>query len=397
MNCTFRVGRASAVALMVVGGCLVAAPGAGAASGGTGANPVSFPVEIASATVRQTGTRLTWSVRTTGEWAAPQLTSGSFICVNLAQGRGASQVCATTRDKRLALTVARTGAGDQFGAPAALKGTVFRSGRKALEARFAYADAGVQGGALRFQTVTQWRDTGACKAPAAGKAEPCTDASPVPGGRLAITTVAKGCTPLAPGQRFNGPRTRRVVALTFDDGPNPPYTGQVLDILKRKGVKATFFLIGQQVRGNAGLVRRELSEGHIIGNHTFTHANVSGGNAGQLTSTTNVIRSVTGYTPCVFRPPYGATSPTLAAQAFGLGMNTINWDVDPTDWKQPGADAVYSRVVGGAQAGSIILMHDGGGPRGGTVAALPRIIDTLRSRGYSFATVPELLGLKPTF
>jgi peptidoglycan/xylan/chitin deacetylase (PgdA/CDA1 family) len=396
MNSALRVGRASAVAL-VVGGCLVAAPGAGAASGGTAANPVSFPVEIASATVRQNGTRLIWNVRTTGQWTAGQLTRGSFICVDLAQGRGAAEVCVTTRDGRLALTVAKPGSGDQFGTPSPLGATVFRSSRTSVEARFAYADAGLKGGALRFQTVTQWRDKATCKAPAAGKAEPCTDASPVPGGRLTITTVAKGCTPLAPGQRFNGPRTRRVVALTFDDGPNPPYTSQVLDILKRKNVKATFFLIGQQVRGNAGLVRRELSEGHIVGNHTFTHADVSGGNLGQLTSTTAAIKSVSGYTPCVFRPPYGATSPALAAQAFSLGMNTINWDVDPTDWQQPGADAVYSRVVGATQPGSIVLMHDGGGPRGGTVAALPRIIDTLRSRGYSFATVPELLGLKPVF
>jgi peptidoglycan/xylan/chitin deacetylase (PgdA/CDA1 family) len=171
----------------------------------------------------------------------------------------------------------------------------------------------------------------------------------------------------------------------------------VLDVLKQTGVKATFFLIGQQVGGNGSLVRRELAEGHVVGNHTWDHKDVSGGNQGELTSTTAAIRSVSGYTPCVFRPPYGATSSLLASQAFGLGMNTIIWDVDPTDWSQPGADAVYSRVVNNVRNGSIVLMHDGGGPRSGTVAALPRIIATLRSRGYSFKTVPDLLGLKPTF
>jgi peptidoglycan/xylan/chitin deacetylase (PgdA/CDA1 family) len=171
----------------------------------------------------------------------------------------------------------------------------------------------------------------------------------------------------------------------------------VLDILERNRVHATFFLIGQQVRGNESLVRRELADGNAVGNHTFTHANVSGGGLRQLTSTQGAIRRASGYTPCVFRAPYGAVSGTIIGQARGLGLDTIEWDVDPRDWARPGTDAIYSRLVGGARRESILLMHDGGGPRDQTVAALPRVIATLRARGYGFVTVPELLGLRPQY
>jgi peptidoglycan/xylan/chitin deacetylase (PgdA/CDA1 family) len=186
------------------------------------------------------------------------------------------------------------------------------------------------------------------------------------------------------------------VALTFDDGPSA-YTSRVLAILRRFGIHGTFFIIGQQVRGNEGLLRRELAAGNAIGNHTFTHANVSGGGIRQMLSTQGAIRRATGYTPCLFRAPYGAVSGLLMRQARGLGMNTIQWSVDPRDWSRPGTGAIYSRIVSATRPGAIILMHDGGGPRGETVAALPRVISTLRARGYRFATLPQLLGLAPRY
>lgn len=185
---------------------------------------------------------------------------------------------------------------------------------------------------------------------------------------------------------------RRTVALTFDDGPGA-YTGRVLDVLHRYGVRATFFVVGQQVRGNEPLLRHALLDGNALGNHTFSHANVSGGGLRQISSTLGAIRRATGYSPCLFRAPYGAGSGLVIGQARSLGLNTIQWSVDPRDWARPGSQAIYSRVVSATRPGAIILMHDAGGPRTQTVAALPRIIRTLRSRGYRFATVPQLLGL----
>ncbi|MFL5820948.1 MAG: polysaccharide deacetylase family protein [Solirubrobacteraceae bacterium] len=205
-----------------------------------------------------------------------------------------------------------------------------------------------------------------------------------------------GCHAAGASYRLAGPRARRVVALTFDDGPGI-YTPRVLGILRRLRVNATFFVIGEQVRGNETLLRRELADGNAIGNHTFTHANVSGGGIRQMLSTQGAVRRATGYTPCLFRAPYGAVSGLLIRQARSLGMNSIEWSVDPRDWSRPGTGAVYSRIVSATRPGAIILMHDGGGPRGQTVAALPRVIATLRARGYRFATLPALLGLAPRY
>ena len=205
-----------------------------------------------------------------------------------------------------------------------------------------------------------------------------------------------GCHAAGASYRLAGSRAHRVVALTFDDGPSA-YTSRVLAILRRFGIHGTFFIIGEQVRGNEGLLRRELAAGNAIGNHTFTHANVSGGGIRQMLSTQGAIRRATGYTPCLFRAPYGAVSGLLMRQARGLGMNTIQWSVDPRDWSRPGTGAIYSRIVSATRPGAIILMHDGGGPRGETVAALPRVISTLRARGYRFATLPQLLGLAPRY
>ena len=191
-----------------------------------------------------------------------------------------------------------------------------------------------------------------------------------------------------------------MVALTFDDGPSL-YTHQVLDILARNRIHGTFFLIGEQVGPFRRFVREELAEGNAIGDHTWNHSNVAGGGSfaySQISRTRTAIRRASGYyTPCLFRAPYGAVSGTIIGQARGLGLDTIQWDVDPRDWSRPGTDAIYSRIVSAAGRESIILMHDGGGPRDETVAALPRVIATLRHRGYVFVTVPELLGLAPKY
>lgn len=198
-----------------------------------------------------------------------------------------------------------------------------------------------------------------------------------------------GCTGGTGGEFHNGPRDRNVVALTFDDGPST-YTEGFLDVLRDKHARGTFFEIGQEMPGRAETMRRILREGDEIGDHTVNH--VEHPDYFQIAGAAARVRSYTHFAPCLFRPPGGAVDSAVVDTAGALGMQTILWDVDPTDWANPGSGAVYSRIVSAARPGSIILMHDGGGDRSGTLAALPQIIDTLRNRGYRFATVSELLG-----
>jgi peptidoglycan-N-acetylglucosamine deacetylase len=200
---------------------------------------------------------------------------------------------------------------------------------------------------------------------------------------------AVGCSGGSAGLVTNGPRERRVVALTFDDGPSD-YTPGFLDVLRDKGVPGTFFEIGQEMAGREATMRRVLAEGSELGDHTENHVEYP--DSAQIAAAADRIAGYTHFQPCLFRPPGGGVDAGVLASAGSLGLRTITWDVDPTDWANPGSAAVYSRIVGAAQPGSIILMHDGGGDRSGTLAALPSIIDTLRVRGYRFATVSQLLG-----
>lgn len=184
---------------------------------------------------------------------------------------------------------------------------------------------------------------------------------------------------------------RKVVALTFDDGPSE-YTDRFLDVLREKDVPATFFEIGQEMPGREATMRRILAEGDEIGDHTMNHVEDPG--YAQIAGAAARIQAYTGFKPCLFRPPGGAENSTVIATAGSLGLKTITWDVDPRDWSLPGTAAIYSNIVTNAKPGAIILMHDGGGPRDETLAALPELIDTLRAKGYGFETVSALLGDK---
>jgi len=198
----------------------------------------------------------------------------------------------------------------------------------------------------------------------------------------------------------DGPH-RKVVALSFDDGP-APITPSFVRMLAAQHVPATFFMIGDQVGAQyRSTLRRELRSGDALGDHTYTHPDLellSGGEVyGQLHKTIEAIRGLTGYTPCVFRPPYGDYDQSVIDTAKSLGLATILWDVDPSDYTLPGTSVIEQRVLDQVQPGSIILSHDGGGPRGETLAAYPYIIQALKRRGYRFETVPQLLGFHTVY
>jgi peptidoglycan-N-acetylglucosamine deacetylase len=200
---------------------------------------------------------------------------------------------------------------------------------------------------------------------------------------------AVGCTGGGAGLITHGPRDRKVVALTFDDGPSD-YTDDFLHVLAEKDVRATFFEIGQEMRGREKAMREILAQGSEIGDHTMDHVEFP--DSAQIAGAASRIEAYTHFQPCLFRPPGGGVDEGIVATAGSLGMRTVNWDVDPRDWSNPGSGAIYANVVGHVRPGSIVVMHDGGGPRGETLEALPRIIDALRGRGYRFATVTGLLG-----
>jgi cellulose synthase/poly-beta-1,6-N-acetylglucosamine synthase-like glycosyltransferase/peptidoglycan/xylan/chitin deacetylase (PgdA/CDA1 family) len=196
------------------------------------------------------------------------------------------------------------------------------------------------------------------------------------------------------------------LALTFDDGPSPEWTPQILDVLQRKHATATFFVIGSNVEANPGLVQRELADGYEIGNHTFTHPDLGDMSDRsvrlELNATQRLFEALTGRSLRLFRPPYlGDASPTDAYEilpmetAQSLGYITVGEKIDTLDWTLPSVDKMLKSVLSqlsGPNPGNIILMHDAGGNRARTVALLPRLIDTLRARGYQLVPVSTLAG-----
>lgn len=185
------------------------------------------------------------------------------------------------------------------------------------------------------------------------------------------------------------------VALTFDDGPNPYYTPRVLAVLQRYHVPATFFCVGYLVARYPQLVRQEQIAGHVIGDHSWSHPALPlltpSRIRWQLSHTADMLQYVLGVRPTFFRPPYGIYDAQVLAQANHLGFTIVMWNDDPRDWSQPGTESIIAQVLYQAGNGSIILMHDGGGNRSQTVAALPTIIASLRQRGFTFVTLEQLV------
>jgi peptidoglycan-N-acetylglucosamine deacetylase len=184
---------------------------------------------------------------------------------------------------------------------------------------------------------------------------------------------------------------RKRIALTIDDGPSPEYTPQVLRLLERYRVTATFSMIGLEVAAYPGLVREVAAAGHTIANHTWSHANLTrlspGLIADQGERATGAIHKATGHAPALFRAPYGAWSQAVLEYCAQAGMTPLDWSVDPRDWSRPGVFAIVRNIMGNTKTGSIILEHDGGGNRSQTVAALKIVLPRLLDAGYHF-TVP---------
>ncbi|MGP4023765.1 polysaccharide deacetylase family protein [Actinomadura sp. 3N407] len=188
----------------------------------------------------------------------------------------------------------------------------------------------------------------------------------------------------------------KCLALTFDDGPAES-TGQLLDILASRNVRATFFLIGENVAKHPALVRREHEAGHEIADHSYTHADLGRASRkkiiSELTRTQEAIRRASGVTPDMLRPPYGSTSERLAGITRRMGMSQVLWTVDPLDWRHRDTEGIERRVLNSVKPGQIVLLHD---IHPTTVRAVPKIIDRLAAKGYVFVTVSELFGGKLT-
>lgn len=200
------------------------------------------------------------------------------------------------------------------------------------------------------------------------------------------------------------PLNEKTVVLTFDDGPSAEYTGKILDILKAENVPATFFVIGLNAERNLDVLKRIYDEGYEIGNHTFTHPNIAEVSperaALELNATQRIIECVTGHSTVLFRPPYNADSePETMEEVLPVALAkqhnyyTVGESIDPCDWQEDvSADTILARTIAEEHNGAMILLHDAGGDRTATLAALPRIIRYFKSKGYTFTTVAGLLG-----
>jgi peptidoglycan/xylan/chitin deacetylase (PgdA/CDA1 family) len=216
----------------------------------------------------------------------------------------------------------------------------------------------------------------------------------------ALQTSLRGlraALPVTEGVTHGSPATR-MVALTFDDGPSGR-TPAILGVLARHHAHATFFVVGRSTRGMEPVLRHIAAGGSELADHTYSHADLlalrTPGRRRQLQWTRGLVARATGIQPRFFRPPYGATGPAVNRLARSLGLIPVLWSVDSRDWLLPGTMAIVKRVLANVGPGAIVLMHDGGGDRSQTVAAVPKIVRMLRRRHYKLVTIPRLLRDDP--
>jgi peptidoglycan/xylan/chitin deacetylase (PgdA/CDA1 family) len=243
--------------------------------------------------------------------------------------------------------------------------------------------------------------------------------------RAALVTVAVAVVAFAgykflesPGNQIfgktivSGPANEKIVALTYDDGPNPPYTNAILDVLKREQVHATFFLVGRAVAAYPQTVRDEVSDGNAIGNHTWDHAHLivlgTGSIRSSLERTDDAIFRATGERPHIMRPPFGARDWLVLDEVRRLGYTPVMWSVPlANDWEDPPSQVIAGRILRYVRDGSIIVLHDGnrgiicsGGvaqrtcDRSSDIEATRIIVESLKKQGFRFVTIPQLIALR---
>lgn len=212
-------------------------------------------------------------------------------------------------------------------------------------------------------------------------------------GKTVSTRVLEPAQPMVV-RRWAPDSSTPVVALTFDDGPWPNQTDQILDILSEHDVRATFFMVGRLAERHPAIARRVAAGGHLIGNHTESHAILTRHDREairrEIVEGSQSIHDVTGVTPRWFRPPGGRMNPAVLGETERMGMDLVLWDVDPQDWRRPDAGRLVTSVLSRVRPGSVVLLHDGGGDRSETIAALPPLIEGLKARGYFLVTLDEL-------
>jgi peptidoglycan-N-acetylglucosamine deacetylase len=217
---------------------------------------------------------------------------------------------------------------------------------------------------------------------------------PAPPSSLADLRAA---LPLTAGV-LHGDPTQRMVALTFDDGPSGR-TPAILRVLARHHAHATFFVVGRATRGMEPVLRHIAASGNELADHTYSHADLLRlrvpGRMRQLRWTRTLVERATGVRPRFFRPPYGATGPAVNRLGRTLGLVPVLWSVDSRDWQEPGTKAIVRRVLANVEAGSIVLLHDGGGDRHETLRALPAILRALARRHLQPVTLSRLLAEPP--